>query len=61
MKLRMLEVQKEDDTKIIQQLRYSISELQTENARLHEQIQELSVQLATQPYRTPTQVQPQGQ
>ncbi|CAL5362744.1 unnamed protein product [Camellia sinensis] len=59
MKLRMLEVQKEDDTKTIQQLRYSNSELETENAKLHEQVQELSIQLATQPYRTPTQLQPQ--
>ena len=57
----MLEVQKEDDTKTIQQLRYSISELETENAKLHEQVKELSVQLATQPYRIPTQLQPQGQ
>ena len=61
MKLRMLEVQKEDDTKTIQQLRYSISEPKTKNARLHEQIQEQSVQLAAQPYQTPTQVHPQGQ
>ncbi|THG18817.1 hypothetical protein TEA_001206 [Camellia sinensis var. sinensis] len=59
MKLRILEVQKEDDTKTIQALRYSISELENENAKLHEQVQELFVQLATQPYRTPTQVQPQ--
>ena len=57
----MLEVQKQNDTKTNKQLKYSISELEIENARLHEQIQELSVQLATQPYRTPTQVQPQGQ
>ncbi|CAL5331434.1 unnamed protein product [Camellia sinensis] len=61
MKLRMLEVEKADDTKTIQQLRCSNSELETENAKLHEQVQELSVQLATQPYRTPTQLQPQGQ
>ncbi|CAL5325688.1 unnamed protein product [Camellia sinensis] len=60
MKLRMLEVEKADDTKTIQQLRCSNSELETENAKLHEQVQELSVQLATQPYRTPTQLQPQG-
>ncbi|CAL5388783.1 unnamed protein product [Camellia sinensis] len=59
MKLRMLEVEKTDDTKTIQQLRCSNSELETENAKLHEQVQELSVQLATQPYRTPTQLQPQ--
>ncbi|CAL5424354.1 unnamed protein product [Camellia sinensis] len=59
MKLRMLEVEKADDTKTIQQLRCSNSELETENAKLHEQVQELSVQLATQPYRTPTQLQPQ--
>ncbi|THG02821.1 hypothetical protein TEA_014142 [Camellia sinensis var. sinensis] len=58
-KLRMLEVEKEDDTKTIQQLRCSNSELEIENAKLHEQVQELSVQLATQPYRTPTQLQPQ--
>ncbi|CAL5332958.1 unnamed protein product [Camellia sinensis] len=61
MKLRMLEVEKADDAKTIQQLRCSNSELETENAKLHEQVQELSVQLATQPYRTPTQLQPQGQ
>ncbi|CAL5436072.1 unnamed protein product [Camellia sinensis] len=60
MKLRMLEVEKADDAKTIQQLRCSNSELETENAKLHEQVQELSVQLATQPYRTPTQLQPQG-
>ncbi|GMP34034.1 hypothetical protein CsSME_00007084 [Camellia sinensis var. sinensis] len=59
MKLRMLEVEKADNTKTIQQLRCSNSELETENAKLHEQVQELSVQLATQPYRTPTQLQPQ--
>ncbi|CAL5349678.1 unnamed protein product [Camellia sinensis] len=59
MKLRMLKVEKADDTKTIQQLRCSNSELETENAKLHEQVQELSVQLATQPYRTPTQLQPQ--
>ncbi|CAL5362306.1 unnamed protein product [Camellia sinensis] len=59
MKLRMLEVEKADDAKTIQQLRCSNSELETENAKLHEQVQELSVQLATQPYRTPTQLQPQ--
>ncbi|GMP91290.1 hypothetical protein CsSME_00042052 [Camellia sinensis var. sinensis] len=59
MKLRMLEVEKADDAKTIQQLRCSNSELKTENAKLHEQVQELSVQLATQPYRTPTQLQPQ--
>ncbi|CAL5429234.1 unnamed protein product [Camellia sinensis] len=53
MKLRMLEVEKADDAKTIQQLRCSNSELETENAKLHEQVQELSVQLATQPYRTP--------
>ena len=47
--------------KTIQQLRNSNSELEAENAKLHEQVQELSVQLATQPYRTPTQLQPQGQ
>ncbi|CAL5422084.1 unnamed protein product [Camellia sinensis] len=60
MKLRMLEVEKADDAKTIQQLRCSNSELETENAKLHEQVQELSVQLATQPYRTPPQLQPQG-
>ncbi|CAL5352306.1 unnamed protein product [Camellia sinensis] len=59
MKLRMLEVEKADDAKTIQQLRCSNSKLETENAKLHEQVQELSVQLATQPYRTPTQLQPQ--
>ena len=59
-KLRMLEVEKEDNMKTIQQLRNSNSELETENAKLHEQVQELSVQLATQPYRTPIQLQPQG-
>ncbi|CAL5425316.1 unnamed protein product [Camellia sinensis] len=59
MKLRMLEVEKADDAKTIQQLRCSNSELETENAKLHEQVQELSVQLATQPYRTLTQLQPQ--
>ncbi|CAL5349800.1 unnamed protein product [Camellia sinensis] len=59
MKLRMLEVEKADDAKTIQQLRCSNSELETENAKLHEQVQELFVQLATQPYRTPTQLQPQ--
>ena len=42
-------------------MRCSILELETENAKLHEQVQELSVQLATQPYRTTTQLQPQGQ
>ena len=61
MKLRMLEVEKADDAKTIQQLRCSNSELETENAKLHEQVQELSVQLATQPYRTPPQLPPQGQ
>ncbi|GMP43217.1 hypothetical protein CsSME_00012666 [Camellia sinensis var. sinensis] len=59
MQLRMLEVEKADDTKTIQQLRCSNAELETENAKLHEQVQELSVQLATQPYRTPAQLQPQ--
>ncbi|CAL5347900.1 unnamed protein product [Camellia sinensis] len=59
MKLRMLEVEKANDAKTIQQLMCSNSELETENAKLHEQVQELSVQLATQPYRTPTQLQPQ--
>ncbi|CAL5323055.1 unnamed protein product [Camellia sinensis] len=59
MKLRMLEVEKANDTKTIQQLRCSNSELETENAKLHEQVQELSIQLVTQPYRTPTQLQPQ--
>ncbi|CAL5438179.1 unnamed protein product [Camellia sinensis] len=45
MKLRMLEVEKANDTKTIQQLRCSNSELETENAKLHEQVQKTIQQL----------------